>query len=252
MTKQLEQLESNKYLVLSQFVSSQLVEVLCDYLWFKQSQSGFNLNEKKSAFELSHEPVLDVVLDYFTIVFSQYLGTRLLPTYGFSRIYYTGAELPPHVDRPACEVSCTFPLGYSDDSDWPIFVSVDKDDRRGYEVNMKLGDMLLYKGQQLCHWRNKLEKDWQAQLFIHYVYADGKNVEHQFDKRNGLLMTLERLHLVEPGQIEQELQTGEIAEQLTSFLQKQLLILKILRVAKKSLLPLVLIVFGIIVLSFFG
>ena len=246
-----KQLEQHKHVLLEQFVSPQLLKVLCNYLWFRQNQQGFKPNDKRTAFVLSHEPVLDAVLDYFSIVFSQVIGAKLLPTYGFSRIYHKGADLHRHIDRPACEVSCTFPLGFSDKSDWPIYVAMEKHDEIGQGVNMQLGDMLLYKGQQLFHWREKLEKDWQAQLFLHFVYADGDNVEHQFDKRGGLLMTLERLNLIEPQQIDNELETREVEEQLTDFLNKQLFILKALHRVKKSLFPsLILIVITSFLLFF--
>ena len=239
MTDHLNQLETQKYLVLPQFVSPDLLQVLSDYLWFKQQQSGFKPSPKKRAYELSHEPVLDVVLDYFTIILSQKTGLKLLPTYGFARVYYQGADLFRHLDRPACEFSCTFPLGYSDDSDWPIFVTTNQDNQLGQAVNLTRGALLLYKGEQLYHWREQLDKKWQAQVFLHYVNEEGDNVEHQFDKRGGLSMSLKQLHLADPDQIENELATGLIAQELTSFLKKQLVILKVIRVVKKSAVPVV-------------
>jgi PKHD-type hydroxylase len=36
------------------------------------------------------------------------------------------------------------------------------------------------------HWRKKFKGEWQAQVFLHYVDADGPHKEWKFDKRQGL------------------------------------------------------------------
>ena len=52
---------------------------------------------------------------------------------------------------------------------------------------MNVGAAVVYKGCDLYHWREKyVEGNWQAQVFIHYVDAEGPNAEWKYDKRKKL------------------------------------------------------------------
>jgi hypothetical protein len=58
---------------------------------------------------------------------------------------------------------------------------------------MDVGDAILYKGQEKPHWRNPYkEGQWQAQVFLHYVDADGPHAEWKYDKRPKLSHHLEK------------------------------------------------------------
>ena len=39
---------------------------------------------------------------------------------------------------------------------------------KGVKVNLKTGDMLIYKGTQLEHWREPFNGNECAQVFLHY------------------------------------------------------------------------------------
>ena len=53
----------------------------------------------------------------------------------------------------------------------------------GTEIELDVGDAVIYKGCELAHWRNDFEGDWHAQVFLHYVNADGPHKEWFMDKR---------------------------------------------------------------------
>jgi hypothetical protein len=113
--------------------------------------------------------------------FEKITGKRLIPTYSYARRYVTGEVLENHVDRPACEISATITLGYGNSS-WPIFMG-NHDKSIASEICMEVGDAVIYKGEQKHHWREPFNGDWQVQVFLHYVDADGKNTEWAYDKR---------------------------------------------------------------------
>jgi PKHD-type hydroxylase len=49
---------------------------------------------------------------------------------------------------------------------------------------MSAGDAMLYRGMNKVHWREPYkEGKWQAQVFLHYVDADGPHAEWKYDKR---------------------------------------------------------------------
>jgi len=97
-------------------------------------------------------------------------GYKLYKTYFYWRMYYVGSTLTPHTDRPACEISGTLFLG---GDDWDIFLK----DKTGktIRVKQKPGDILLYRGCELTHWREKFTGSQHAQIFLHYVDQNGPN-----------------------------------------------------------------------------
>ena len=57
-------------------------------------------------------------------------------------------------------------------------------DSKGVEVKLKPGDMLMYRGCELEHWRDAFEGSDCGQVFLHYNDANGKDAKtNKFDKR---------------------------------------------------------------------
>ncbi len=114
-------------------------------------------------------------------------GIELLPCYSFLRIYTDGAVLERHLDRPACEVSATLTLGGKAQDTWPIWLK-EGDDAAAEEraVVLPPGNLLVYRGCRLEHWRERLDGEFWVQLFLHYVTANGGYTHHRFDGRRGL------------------------------------------------------------------
>ena len=146
------------------------------------------------SFSLGHTPLFDSLLEQLTPNMEAATGKKLLPTYAYARWYAPGDELKIHRDRSSCEISATITLGFQGNS-WPIYMGYDNNKQNCRQVNMNIGDAVVYKGCELYHWREKyVEGDWQAQVFIHYVDANGPNAEWRYDKRERLAHhTLERI-----------------------------------------------------------
>jgi PKHD-type hydroxylase len=54
-------------------------------------------------------------------------------------------------------------------------------------IQMNPGDAVVYKGIEKIHWRNKYnEGRWQAQVFLHYVDANGPYSSEKYDGRKSL------------------------------------------------------------------
>jgi hypothetical protein len=144
----------------------------------------------------------DKLLEDLLPHFEKHCGKRLYPTYSYARLYEPGEELKIHSDRPACEISATITLGWSG-KQWAIFMAdpTDKDSEaepynsegdneyKGVKAKnisavwMNVGDAVLYRGQEKLHWREKFEGEWQAQVFLHYVDADGPHADQKYDGR---------------------------------------------------------------------
>ena len=106
---------------------------------------------------------------------------KLYPAYTYARIYKKGDELKRHKDRFSCEISTTMNLG---GDDWPIYLEPSgKEGMKGIEVNLKPGDMLIYKGMELEHWREPFKGENCIQVFLHYNKVSKEAELNQFDKR---------------------------------------------------------------------
>ena len=97
---------------------------------------------------------------------------NLVPTYTYARIYKYGDVLHRHKDRDSCEISCTLNLG---GDEWPIYLDpTGGNGKKGKKVILKGGDMLIYSGCDLEHWREEFEGQDCAQVFLHYNNKEGK------------------------------------------------------------------------------
>jgi len=107
---------------------------------------------------------------------------KLIPNYSYARIYKKGDVLKRHKDRFSCEISTTLNLG---GDPWPIYLEPsEKKGLKGIKVNLNSGDMLVYKGNLLEHWREPFNGEDCAQVFLHYTNENTPGAkENMFDKR---------------------------------------------------------------------
>ena len=109
-------------------------------------------------------------------------GLKLTPAYTFARIYKNGDVLKRHKDRFSCEISTTMNLA---GDPWAIYLEPSgKEGLKGIKVELKPGDMLVYSGCELEHWRNKFKGKEHIQAFLHYNNRKTPGAkENMFDKR---------------------------------------------------------------------
>lgn len=124
----------------------------------------------------------DTLMEDLLPHFEKHCGKKLLATYSYARLYKKGEELTVHRDRDECEISVTLTLGFSG-KPWAIYMGDNEDKSEANEILMNVGDAVLYRGNEKWHWREKFEDDWQAQVFLHYVDANGKYTDHKYDGR---------------------------------------------------------------------
>ena len=130
--------------------------------------------------------VMETLLMYMIPIMKAKTGMDLVPTYSYTRLYEKGNILPRHKDRPSCEISTTLHLG---GDPWPIYLDPTGADNilsgretttvvkpgapKGVKVDLKVGDMLIYSGCELEHWREPFQGTVCSQVFLHYNHANG-------------------------------------------------------------------------------
>tara|TARA_R100000935_G_C2796806_1_gene148536 strand:+ start:369 stop:1034 length:666 start_codon:yes stop_codon:yes gene_type:complete len=207
----------NKYQIIKGAVSYELANFIFNYFLLKKDAVKYmyenNLTydsgmlgtwkdqQIPNTFSCYSDPVMETLLVKVLPVMQKETGLNLCPTYSYARLYKNGDELGRHKDRPSCEISTTINLG---GEPWPIFVDPTGTDNlepnntgvylskeivkpgapEGVKVLLEVGDMLVYSGCDLEHWREPFEGNTCGQVFLHYNHVDGPFAEeNRFDKR---------------------------------------------------------------------
>jgi hypothetical protein len=113
----------------------------------------------------------------------QVAGVALEPCYSYLRIYRPGAILDRHIDRDSCEISASMTLGYQAPANWPLWLEAAGTPRA---LQLAPGDLLVYRGADLPHWRERFDGQFWVQVFLHYVRSNGPFADHRFDGRDQL------------------------------------------------------------------
>lgn len=133
-----------------------------------------------------------------TPIMSQLTQRELLPTYSYFRVYREGDLCWVHSDRFACEHSLSLTLAYSDNKPWSFEIGRDRISQVGpvettfkedafNEVEMKVGDAVLYQGVAYRHGRVQPNPNrWSAHIFMHWVDSVGPYRNEAFDKKVSL------------------------------------------------------------------
>ena len=204
--------KEKKYTVIKNVISYELANFAFNYLLLKREAvkwmqdnnyiskftPGFGTWEDKqipNTYSIYGDTFMETLMMKVLPVMQQHTEMNLIPCYTYTRIYKKGDILKRHSDRPSCEISTTLHLC---GKPWPIFLDptgqktvIDEEKQihkpnapKGISIDLDIGDMLVYSGCDLEHWREPFEGNLCVQVFLHYNHADGKFAEkNKFDRR---------------------------------------------------------------------
>jgi hypothetical protein len=191
--------KKDKYIVIKQAVSKELIKFCYDYFLMKRKvakqmfesryispfTTEFGIwNDEQVPNTYSHyaDIVMETLLEKLLPLMEKNTGLKLNPNYSYARIYKKGDILKRHKDRFSCEISTTLNIG---GDSWLIYLEPSgKEGLKGIKVDLKPGDMLVYKGNELEHWREEFKGENCAQVFLHYNNIKTKgSAENIYDKR---------------------------------------------------------------------
>lgn len=172
-----------KYLIVRKAISKDLAEFLYNYFLIKKDAAQYyyknNIftqntllgtwndlqvpNTYSNYADFSTETLLMKLLK----TMKKKIKINLIPAYSYARVYEKGSLLKKHKDRASCEISTTLNLG---GDIWPIFLEENKKIKK---INLTPGDMLIYKGCELEHWRDEFAGKVCIQVFLHYIDKEG-------------------------------------------------------------------------------
>ena len=204
--------KKNKYQVIRGAISKEIADIAYRYLQISAEADYWMLNngvthagnslvgdfndpQVPNSYAKYGDRLMETLLVKTIDVMQKKTKLKLVPTYSYTRLYRTGNILKRHKDRPSCEISTTLNLG---GDPWPIYLDptggdyvIDEDKNihkpgapKGVKVDLKPGDMLIYSGCELEHWREPFQGKLCGQVFLHYNHADGRFAKSNlYDKR---------------------------------------------------------------------
>ena len=189
----------NKYVIIKKAISEELAKFCYDYFMMKRQVAKTMFDTKYISqftdyFGIWNDKQVPETYSHYSDIVMETLLVKLLPTmeketglklntnYSYARIYKKGDILKRHKDRFSCEISTTLNLG---GDLWPIYLEPSgKENLKGIKVDLKQGDMLVYKGNELEHWREEFKGENCAQVFLHYNNLKTKGAkENIYDRR---------------------------------------------------------------------
>lgn len=169
------------YTVVRECIDSGSAALIRDYALLLRSQPGYyNREPITSSLDRYADVMAESLLMDLQPQIEQSTGRDLFPSYSWLRIYYPGSALPKHIDRKSCEVSASLTIGFDADNDWPLWVH-----SKGRDIAVALapGDLLVYDGSDVPHWRETFTGRYWIQVFLHYVDQRGEQTAFRFDGR---------------------------------------------------------------------
>lgn len=179
--------KNNGYCIVREAISEELRDFVTQYALFDEMQNYNSISDgqTENAHSKYGDPAMETMLLHLHSIIEKNTGLKVYPTYSYYRVYRNEEELKKHKDRESCEISCTLCFNYSYDDtkyQWPIYMD-------GNPVALKPGDLVIYRGCDLDHWREKFtikENAWHVQGFFHYVDRNGPYEDFKFDKRKSI------------------------------------------------------------------
>jgi hypothetical protein len=186
--------KENGYQIVRNFLEPDFVKFIQQYFILRIRAGHSKLGDAQAphSFIFYGDPLIETILENSCKSLSKISGFNLLPTYSYTRLYGCGDELKIHKDRPSCQISATLSLGFPEGSEInPIYFSSNEDGSDAEEIILNPGDLCLYRGCDLYHWRPEFTQKWYLQTFLHYVDENGEYKENIYDGRPYLGMAKE-------------------------------------------------------------
>jgi len=180
------------YCIIPNAVSKELCAFITHYARLKYQVSPNVYRNKDDSLANIHreygDPLMETLLQRLHGPVEQITNMQLWPSLSFYYTYTHGNLLKKHKDRDSCEVVACLCIGsdeqYAKEQKyWPIYLGLDQGD---LPVCLHQGDIVLFKGKHLDHWREPYEGEWFISSIFAFVERDGPNAYLKYDQRANL------------------------------------------------------------------
>lgn len=189
---------TNNYTVIRKAISTEMAQFIYDYICLRRKIATHMFQKKLispfnkqfgfwddpqvlNTYTVYGDTVMETLLLKLKPMMEKQVEQELIEMYSYCRIYKKDDVLDRHRDRMSCEISTTLNLG---GDPWPIYLdSTQGKNQSGIKIELNAGDMLIYKGCILEHWRESFQGNNCAQVFLHYAIKNENSEKNKYDKR---------------------------------------------------------------------
>jgi hypothetical protein len=186
------------YKIIKKAINTDLSNFIFQYFMLKRKASNFLFQNKlinpfsnlmgtwsdeqvPNTYSMYSDTVMECLLINLKDKMEKEINLKLVEMYSYARIYKNGDTLARHKDRDSCAISTTLFLG---GDPWPIYLEPSGDfNKEGIKIDLNVGDMLIYRGCIMEHWREPFEGNNCAQVFLHYNEATEESLKRKYDGR---------------------------------------------------------------------
>ena len=205
---------TNNYMIIKKAISTEMTQFIYEYICLRRKIATYMFEKKLippfskqfghwqdpqvlNTYTIYGDTIMETLLLKLKPLMEKQLEQELIEMYSYCRIYKKDDVLDRHKDRMSCEISTTLNLG---GDPWPIYLSPDENvgiaetnggvkgittssNAKGLKVDLEPGDMLVYRGCILEHWRESFQGNDCAQVFLHYNIKNENSEKNKYDKR---------------------------------------------------------------------
>ena len=189
---------TNNYMIIKKAISTEMTQFIYEYICLRRKIATYMFEKKLippfskqfghwqdpqvlNTYTIYGDTVMETLLLKLKPLMEKQLEQELIEMYSYCRIYKKDDVLDRHKDRMSCEISTTLNLG---GDPWPIYLDPTKGkDQSGIKIELNAGDMLIYRGCILEHWRESFQGNDCAQVFLHYNIKNENSEKIKYDKR---------------------------------------------------------------------
>ena len=165
------------------------IDVFKKYIEINIYKGAFILGDKQSKRYKAHNESLCRFMHYELLPLAEKIvGITLEPTYTYLSCYRKGCDLPSHTDRPECEYTVSFIIDKPKGFEWLIYLHKEKQTHKNkgrsnftpdksecLALDCNSNGLMIFKGEDHVHFREKLEADYYNIVLLHYRDVNKKN-----------------------------------------------------------------------------
>ena len=205
---------TNNYTIIKKAISTEMTQFIYDYICLRRKIANYLFQKKlispftqhfgnwgdgqvENTYHVYGDTVMEILLLKIKPLIERQTEQELIEMYPYCRIYKKDDLLDRHKDRMSCEISTTINLG---GDPWPIYLSPNENvgvaeenggkkgitnvsKAKGIKIDLKPGDMLIFRGCVLEHWRESFQGNNCAQVFLHYNIKNEDSEKIKYDTR---------------------------------------------------------------------
>jgi hypothetical protein len=189
---------TDHYTVIKGAISKEMTDFMYDYICLRRKIATYLFSKKlispfskqfghwrdpqaPNTYTVYGDTVMETLLLKLKPMMEKETAQELVEMYSYCRIYKKNDVLNRHRDRNNCEISTTLFLGKDP---WPIYLDPTQGkNQSGIKIELNAGDMLIYKGCLLEHWRETFTGNNCAQVFLHYSTKNESLEKDRYDGR---------------------------------------------------------------------